>query len=198
MKRSISIFLSLAFVALFAFSAFAQGVTKIGFVESNAFGDDKEGIRKFVNAQTAVDNEFKAKFTELDNMAKRMTTLSDEIAKMGQNPAVPVDQKAYLAKQNEGVKLQKDYNFKKDDYETAYKNRLEEMTRPISIDIGKAVQDFAKQKGYTAILDLSALVQAGAVLSLDPTANLTKEFIAYYNTRPATGTASTATPAKTP
>lgn len=197
MKRSVSVIVSIAFASIFAMSAFGQA--KIGWIDSGAFQDDKDGIRKYINAQTAVDNEYKAKFTELDNIAKRIKTLSDDLEKMQANPAIPVDQKVALAKQTEGVNLQKEYNFKKDQYETAYKNRMAEVVGPVSLDIGKAIQDYAKQNGYAVILDIGAMAQANAILALDQTADLTKAFIAYYNTRPATGTASAATPpVKTP
>jgi len=43
------------------------------------------------------------------------------------------------------------------------------------------------------ILDINALAQASAILSLDTTVNITKDFIIFYNARPAT-TATTAAP----
>ena len=64
---------------------------------------------------------------------------------------------------------------------------------PVTSDILKAVQDFAKQKGYVAVLDISMLDQAHAILALDPSADITKEFIVFYNARP-NSTATTATP----
>ena len=60
-------------------------------------------------------------------------------------------------------------------------------------DIGKAVNDFAKQKGYTLILDI-AKDQAGFLLAVgDEKIDITKDFITFYNARPA-ATATTATP----
>ena len=52
-----------------------------------------------------------------------------------------------------------------------------------------SIQDYAKLKGYTAILDIDKLAQAGVIMFLDPTASITKEFITYYNQKaPATAT----------
>jgi hypothetical protein len=61
-------------------------------------------------------------------------------------------------------------------------------------DIGKAINDYATQKGYALMLDLAKMADAGMVLSMDASKiDVTKDFIAFYNARPA-GTATTATP----
>lgn len=60
-------------------------------------------------------------------------------------------------------------------------------------DIYKAIQEFAKQKGYMMILDVSKMAEANIVMALDEKALITKEFITFYNARPAT-TATTSTP----
>jgi len=53
---------------------------------------------------------------------------------------------------------------------------------------------FAKQKGFGLILDGAKLEGAGLILAVDLTkVDVTKEFITFYNARPA-GTASTTTP----
>ena len=62
------------------------------------------------------------------------------------------------------------------------------MISPVQQDISRVMQDFAKQKGYSVILDVSKL--AGAVLVYDEAkADVTKEFITFYNARSATGAA---------
>jgi hypothetical protein len=46
---------------------------------------------------------------------------------------------------------------------------------------------FAKQKGYSLILDSSKLYQAGIILAFDESkVDVTKEFITFFNARPAT------------
>lgn len=200
MKRVTSIAVSFVFAAIFAVSAFAQGSqpaqTKIGWIDTGAFaGDDKGlgGVTKYVTALKALDTEFKPRLTELQTLDSKIKAIAEELQKMQSNPAVPVDQKVALAKQEEGQRLQRELEFKQKDAEASVNARRGTVLGPISADIGKAIQEFAKQKGYTVVLDISALATANAILVLDPTADITKEFIAYYNTRPAT-TATTATP----
>jgi Skp family chaperone for outer membrane proteins len=107
--------------------------------------------------------------------------------------AIPVDQKAFAAKQDEGQRLQREGEFKKKELDAAVDKRNQDLLGPVTSDILKAVQDFAKQKGYVAVLDISMLDQAHAILALDPSADITKEFIVFYNARP-NSTATTATP----
>ncbi|MBV9216989.1 MAG: OmpH family outer membrane protein [Acidobacteria bacterium] len=195
MKRTVSVIISIVFTGVFAASAFGQA-TKIGWIDTGAFGDEKEGVTKYINALKALDNEMKPRVTELQTIAAKIKTISDDLQKMQSNPAIPVDQKVALQKQDEGNSLQRQYDFKKKEYDAALETRSGAVLGPVSDEIGKAIQDFAKQKGYVAILDINALAQANAILALDSTANVTKEFIAYFNTRPAATTASSATPNK--
>jgi len=65
---------------------------------------------------------------------------------------------------------------------------------PILQDIGRAMDDFAKQKGFALILDAAKLEGAGLILAVDlAKVDVTKEFITFFNARPAT-TATTAAP----
>ncbi len=196
MKRFTTIALSFVFAAVFAVSAFAQagaGVTKIGWIETGAFADPKEGVTKYNAALAALDGEMKPRVTELTTIQGKLKVISDDLQKMQANTAVPINQTTVLAKQDEGQRLQREFEFKKKEYDAAVEKRSGEVLGPVSADISKAITEFAKQKGYAVVLDISALANANAILALDATSNITKEFIAYYNTRPAT-TATTAIP----
>ena len=73
--------------------------------------------------------------------------------------------------------------------------RSAEVLGPIQSDIFKALQEWAKTKGYIAILDLAALANdnINAIVAFDRSADITKEFVTFYNLRPAP-TATTAVP----
>ncbi|MFN2500697.1 MAG: OmpH family outer membrane protein [Pyrinomonadaceae bacterium] len=194
MKRISTLTVSLLFTAVFAVAAFGQiqPASKIGWIDTGAFADEKEGVIKYMNALKALDAEMKPQVLYLQSIQKKIQDIANELNKPA--PAgVPVDPKAIQAKQDEGQRLQREGEFKKKEYDATLEKRSGELLGPVSNDISKAIQDFAKQKGYTAILDIDKLGQAGVILMLDPAANITKEFITYYNTRPAT-TATTAVP----
>ena len=195
MKRISLLAVSLIFTAVFAVSTFAQAQagTKLGWLDTGAFADEKEGVTKYVAALKALDAEMKPRVTDLQTIQAKIKTISDDLTKMQANSAVPVDQKTALAKQDEGQRLQREFDFKKKEYDATVEARSGQVLGPVSADISKAIQDYAKAKGYMAILDIAALANANAILALDPTANITKDFITYYNARPAT-TATTTTP----
>jgi Skp family chaperone for outer membrane proteins len=199
MKRILTAAVVMVFAAFLTVSASAQvqPATKIGWIVTGAFGDEKEGITKYVAAEKALDLELKPKADELRALQTRIKTISDDLAKMqAAGSSVPVDVKAAQAKQDEGARLQREFEFKQKEAQAYYAKRREEVLGPLSQQIFQALQDYAKQKGYAVIIDISTLGQPDApspVVFLDPAANVTKDFVTYYNSRPAT-TATTTTP----
>lgn len=196
---------SISIAALFAISAFAQATPgapaasatsgKIGLINTFAFDDDKEGIKKYVNAMNSLEAEFKPRQTELQTMATKIENLIKDLQTMREQAEknVPVDQKTFAAKQEEGEKLQREFKFKQDDAKAAYERRSAQVLGPIQQEIGKAITEFSKAKGFAIILDVAKLDQAGIVLALDDKMDVTKEFITFFNARPA-GTATVAAP----
>lgn len=205
MKTIRLIAVAMFLTALFALSAIAQtgaanpNAGKIAVVVTYAFGDEKNGITKYVNAEkaltaefTPIDNEIKAMNTKLEALANEIENLKKLAAS---NPKA-VDPNTAQAKVDEAEKLQRDLKFKADNAKISFEKRQQALMGPIMQDIGKALQEFTKQKGYVMLLDAGKLEEAGILVGLgDEKIDVTKEFIAYYNARPA-GTAS-ATPAKT-
>ncbi len=191
----------MVFAAFLTVSASAQvPATKIGWIVTGAFGDEKDGITKYVAAEKALDLELKPKADELRALQTRIKTLSDDLTKLQaacQNPAVPAacDQKSIAAKQDEGQRLQREFEFKQKEAQAYYAKRREEVLGPLSQQIFQALQDYAKQKGYAVIVDISTLGQPDApspIVFLDPAANVTKDFVTFYNARPATTATTTA------
>ncbi len=151
--------------------------SKIAVVDTEMFGDEKGGIFRLVDAIKIVQNEFRVREQELQTMQTRLNTLVDDIRRLRQ--ASPVDQRAIQAKQDEGTRLQQDFETKKQRYDEDYARRNREVTGPISQQIGKALDDFATQHGITMTLDLSKLLPA--ILTALPTVEITQAFIADFN-----------------
>jgi Skp family chaperone for outer membrane proteins len=159
--------------------------TKIAFINTEAFSDDKVGIVRYVNAVKSLEKEFKPIQDNLISMNTRLKTLSDEIQKL--SGAAVVDPKTIQAKQDEAEQLQRDMKRKKEDADDAFQKRYQVVVSPISQDIGKALDSFAASRGITVILDISKLVPAGIILTANPAADVTQAFITEYNsTHPAT------------
>ena len=191
---------SMVFAAMFAVSAMAQTpATKICVINTGAFDDEKAGIAKFVSGMNTLEAEFKIVQADIQTMGTRFQTLGEEIKKqqaMASDPnnKVPINQSAFQAKVDEYQKLERDIKFKQEDAKARYQSRYNAVMGPILLDIGKAMQDFAKQKGFALILDGAKLDEAGLVLGIgDDKLDATKDFIVFYNARPA-GTAATSAP----
>jgi len=155
--------------------------TKIAFINTEAFGDEKAGITRYVNAMKSLEREFKPRQDDLNNMQSRIRILAEEISKT-QSVADP---KTIQAKQDEGERLQRDLKYKKEQADADFAKRYQEVVGPISQDIGKALDAFATQRGITMIMDISKLIPA--ILTINPAMDVTASFISEYNGRnPAT------------
>jgi Skp family chaperone for outer membrane proteins len=154
--------------------------TKIGFVNTEAFGDETVGIKKYVNAVKSVQAGFQARSQELVTIDNRMKAIADEINKLSSS-AAPVSQETIRAKNEEGERLQRDLKYKQESLQSDYQKKYDEVVRPISADIGKALDQYMLSHSLTMILDISKL--APAVLSLNPATDITKDFIAEYNAK---------------
>jgi Skp family chaperone for outer membrane proteins len=195
------------FAALFAISAFAQATPsatagRIMFINTLAF-DAKDGIGKYSTAMTGLENEFKPLATEITTMRARYQTLVTEVKAIedkinAATSAVPINKedlrKQYIAKGEEAQNLEVQIKRKAEDGKARFERRQAEVMGPIMKDIANAIQDFAREKGYAAILDSAKLDNAGLLPAYDDTkADATREFITYYNARKAS-TATTPRP----
>jgi len=194
MKTFRSIAAVFVFAAIFAVSAFAQAPTtpaagKIAVVNTQAFDTDKGGITKYVNAMNSLETEFKPTQTELQTIATKLQTLQADIKKLQDQAntpsAVPIDPKMANAKLEEYDKLTREFKFKQEDAKARFERREQVIMGPVRQDISVALQEFGKKNGYMMILDASKLDGAGLLLQFDEKYDVTKDFITFYNARPA-------------
>ena len=176
--------------AIFAVSAFAQTAAgKIGLINTQAFDEDKTGITKYVAALNSLETEFKPTFTELQTLGTTIQALQKELQGyqdiVSKGGKVPISEADIQKKLESLDKMQREYKFKEEDAKSRYQRREVAVMGPIRQDIGNAIQEFTKKNGYVLIIDLSK-DQTGIILGLDETADVTKQFITFYNARPAT------------
>jgi Skp family chaperone for outer membrane proteins len=163
--------------------------SKIAFVDTEAFADATNGIKRFVGALQTLQSEFKSKQDEMVGIQTKMQALAKEIETLSKTAVV--SQATITAKQDEGGRLERELKYKKEDYDAATQKRYRELVGPVSTDIGKELDTFASQRGITMILDVSKLLPA--ILTAKEEMDITKQFIAYYNAKNPT-TASATTP----
>jgi Skp family chaperone for outer membrane proteins len=146
-------------------------------IDTGIFSDEKAGIFLVIDAATSLRNEFRVRDQELQTIQARLNALVEDIRKLRQ--VNPVDQKAIQAKQDEGLRLQQDFDTKKQRYQEDYGRRYSQVMGPVSQQIGKALDEFAAQHGITMTLDVSKMLPA--VLTALPTVEVTTAFIAEFN-----------------
>ena len=198
MRKIRLVAVSLIVVAVSAISIFAQTPqnkpVNVGLINTYAFNDDKAGITKYAAAMNSVDAVFKKELDELKAMVVRLQGLETELTNLQKqltttSPGVPVNnaqlQTTYNTKIGEYDKLGREYKFKQEDVKVRYQRRRQEVMGPILVDIGKAMREFATQRGYALLLDGAKLSEAGLLLGFDEKVDLTKDFITFYNARPA-------------
>jgi Skp family chaperone for outer membrane proteins len=172
------------------------GSGRVAIVNTLAFGDEKGGgITKYITAAKQLEAEFKPRNDELQGFVTRLSTLQKEIeaATSSAQKGAPVDAKSLEAKRDQFEDLQRQAKVKQDEANVLFERRQQAIMGPVFADIMKAMEDYRKQKGFALILDGVKMEQAQIILALDDSANITADFIKFYNARPA-GTASAATP----
>ena len=87
--------------------------SKIALINSELWGDEKQGIVRLVAAAKRVDSEFQPRRTELQGLQQRMAQLNDEITKL-QQAAVVVDSKSLQTKMDTLDALKKEAQRKQD------------------------------------------------------------------------------------
>jgi Skp family chaperone for outer membrane proteins len=202
---------SLFLTAIFIGSAFAQTQpgAKIGVINPDFFEADKGGITKLVNALNAVDAEFKPRQLELQALRDKMNTVAKEGQDMQKafelNPKGPIGATQIQAKADEFEKMQVEFKRKQEDAGNAFNRRLQQATAGIYAEIGKALDEYVKQKGYTVLLDARPFARTqenpngiSIYFYVDEKADITADFITFCNAKLAAPTAATKPPTPAP
>ena len=158
---------------------------KFAIIDTEAFGDQKEGIQRLVAAFQTVEREFKPRRDEIQTLKTRYDSLVKEV-----NDTKAVAAPAALqAKADQASQLEIEIKRKQEDGQKALDKRVQELTGPVYQDIGNALQAYAKARGLSVVFDVSKM--QGVLMVVDGGIDITNAFIADYNQRnPATTAAA--------
>ena len=167
---------------------------KFAIIDTEAFGDQKEGIKRLVAAFQTVEREFKPRRDDITSLRTRYDALAKDI----EATKAVSDPKALQTKVDQAEALKVEIERKQQDGQKALDKRVQELTGPVYQDIGNALQAYAKARGLSVVFDVSKM--QGVVMVVDGGIDITNAFIADYNQRnPATTAATTpAAPASRP
>jgi Skp family chaperone for outer membrane proteins len=168
--------------------AIAEG--KFAVIDTDAFLDEKEGIKRLIAAYQTLNREFKPRIDEIQNIQ----TKYDGIVKQANDTKAIADQKALAALADQADALKLEGEQKQQALKLSYQKRERELTTPISLDIANALRAFARARGISVVFDLSKLVNVVMLTNENDPVDITSAFIADYNQRNPASTASTAAP----
>ncbi len=152
---------------------------RVAYVNSNAFLEPATGIKQLVTVYKNLELEFAPQQSELTLLQEKLRTIVAEIKKL-QGDATP-DAKAIEEKQKAGLALQQELQTKQQAAQQAFQARQQELQGPVSTELGKEIRLFAQERDLTMVFDLAKL--GDALLDAKPEADLTADFIGYYNAK---------------
>jgi Skp family chaperone for outer membrane proteins len=169
-------------------AAIAEG--KFAIIDTEAFGDQKDGIKRLVAAFQTVEREFKPRRDEITTLRTRYEALGKDI----EATRAVSDPKALQTKVDQAQQLEIEIKRKQEDGQKALDKRVQELTGPVYQDIGNALQAYAKARGLSVVFDVSKM--QGVVMVVDGGIDITSAFITEYNTRNPATTAAAAPAAR--
>ena len=164
--------------------------SKMALIYSDAFLDPKNGIAKFTSISNTLEREFQPRKTELQNLQTRINTLTKEIS----DTQAVADPNTIRQKRDQLDQANIEFKRKGEDAQAAFEKRRQEIFLPLQQDIAKALEAYAKSRGITVIVDGSSVPFAYAADSID----ITRAFIADFNSKNPATAAVTAPPAAAP
>jgi Skp family chaperone for outer membrane proteins len=157
---------------------------KVAIVNTEEFADPQAGIARLINAFNTMEREFKPRRDEITTLKTRYDNIVKDI-EATKNLAKETE---LAAKADQAETLKIEMEQKQQAGQRAYEKRWREISDPINRDINAALQNFARSRGITLVIDISKM--GGFVMVVNDQVDITKAFIAEYNQRNPASTAA--------
>jgi len=156
-------------------------MTRVAWVNSNAFVAEEGGIKQLVRNIKELELEFSGTESELSLLSEKLRTIAGEFQKLQASPDASSEANvaAIQAKQTEGLTLQRELQQKQQQAQQAFGQAQQAKQGPVFAEIGKALAAFSKERQLGFIFDIAKL--GDGVLAAQPELEVTKDFIEYYN-----------------
>jgi Skp family chaperone for outer membrane proteins len=165
------------FVIVFSLAVFAQSI-KTAKVNSDAFEDEKTGIKKLVDVLAKLDIEFNPKFDELKLLQGKLKKFAEEIQQKYSGMYEPVRPLNIYEDVAIFEKIQMEFKEKQENANCFYQNRKKELMEPISKRIRVKLAEFNKIKGFAFIYDSA---DVNSIISNEESIDVTQDFIKFCN-----------------
>lgn len=154
-------------------------VSRVAWLNTNAFIAEEGGIKQLVRVMKELELEFSGTQSDLSLMQEKLRTLVGELQKLqagGEANAAAIQEK-----QAAGVKLQQELRAKQQEAQAAVQQAQQEKQGPVSQEIGKALNTFIKEREIGVLFDVAKL--GDGIIAAQPELEVTNDFIAYYNAK---------------
>jgi Skp family chaperone for outer membrane proteins len=169
----------------------ALPMSKLAVIYTDEFMDPKAGILKFTTVLNKLNSEFQKIKEDITAVQNRAQALEAEITKLRDAPAgTPIDQPALQAKIDQLEQMKKDIQRRAEDAQAAYNKRRNELFQPLQIEIGTALEAFAKARGINVVIDGAQV----PLLYFAESTNITRAFITEFNSKNPVTAATSTTP----
>ncbi|QUV84807.1 OmpH family outer membrane protein [Chloracidobacterium aggregatum] len=162
---------------------------RVVIVNTLVFGDK---IDEFRRQAQKLEEKFKPRTTELENMAKRLQELGQKV--QDEKLSVEVRRQA----QEQGLALEKEYKRKDEDLRADIEREQQTVLNPLREKVFKFMESYAAARGIIMIIDVGALAannNLGMIPYVDNAADITEDFIREYNrANPVAAPATSAKP----
>lgn len=145
----------------------------IAVIDSAAFGAEKAGITRVMNAMKTLEAKFQPLRTELRGMRDRLTTMRADIEK---KRAIQ-DQRTTAQQIEAADQLEVQIKRKAEDAQASYQKESLAAMEPLQKDIFTALTTYSQSKGISLLIDINRV----PVIYSAPTIDITRDFIADYN-----------------
>ncbi|MBI4467968.1 MAG: OmpH family outer membrane protein [Acidobacteria bacterium] len=169
-------------------SAMIVPTGKIAVVNTGAFSNPEGGITQLVAQIKRVEDQFRERRAKLDSMLQRAQAITNELEKQGPN----LTPEARARKQEELEELKVDGQAEQQKMDRDIRKALGEATEPVGERINVFLDNYCKQRGIVIVLEAAVLYQARGLAYVEPTLDITRDFIEAYNK--STATTSSASP----
>ncbi len=148
---------------------------RVVIVNTLVFGDK---IDEFRRQAQKLEDKFKPRTTELENIRKRLEELSQKV--QDEKLSVEVRRQA----QEQGVALEKEYKRKDEDLRADIDREQQTVLNPLREKVFKFMESYAAARGIIMIIDIGALAAnntLGMLPYVDNAVDITEDFVKEYN-----------------
>ncbi len=167
------------FIVFFSLTIFSQDI-KTAKVNTDAFEDEKTGIKELIDVLAKLKIEFKPQFDELHSSADKITEFGKEIHAKYKDTGTscPIGPSKIQEEADIFEKLVDGYKENQKSVSFLFNKRKKEITESINEKIRIKLAEFIKINGFVFIYDAA---DVNSIVKNDESVDVTQEFINFCN-----------------